>query len=623
MASYKTNKGFAVQTLSTDTVASQIDTGAWASAASMNTARIASTGTGSASSNYIIAGGYYLPPTVDRSATEQYNGTAWTEVADCPQDLTYGNGLGSGTSSLLCSYSQPGPVPGGYGPTTATHKWNGSSWSTVNSMNTFRQNAGTAGSTTAGLVFGGTAPGANANTESWDGTNWTEVADLNTAKSDIGGGCGVQTAALSASGSPVTTEQWDGSSWTEVTEINTPRQNSGKAGLYTSALCISGQNPSTYLANVEAWDGTAWTEVSDVATARGYVGGMSPTGSAGSSDAIIAGGSGSSLSAATEVWTTSSTFTQINLGQVYYNSGSNAFKVTEQPVPGGSWSSGGSLNDGRSSLTGIGIQTAVVAVSGQDSTTSLIASVEEYNGSVWAEVNNTPVTLKYHGAGGILTAGWIAGGLTTYNGTAFNAETFEYDGTNWTDSGNINTNRYTAYGGGPQTAAFIAGGNNTSFAAVGNTELYNGSAWSETTDLNTVRNNAFGNGTQTDGIYAGGSPGNKADTELWNGTTWTEVNNLNTARHSIGVGGGTAPGSSVLIAGGTDGTNNLAVVESWNGTSWTEQANLAATNSSNGLGISSAASAINFGGFAPTPSAFATVTEEWTVPEVNKTITVS
>jgi hypothetical protein len=371
-------------------------------------------------------------------------------------------------------------------------------------------------------------------------------------------------------------------------------------------------------AATESWNGTSWTEVNDLASARDQEGMRGK-----SSSALAASGQGPST--VTEEWTTTPapSFQQENLGQVFYNSTSNAFKVTKQSVPAGTWASGGSLNDGRSSLTGIGTQTAVVAVSGQDSATSLIASVEEYNGSVWTEVNNTPVTLKYSGAGGILTAGWVAGGLTTYNGTAFNAETFEYDGTNWTDSGNINTNRYTAYGGGPQTAAFIAGGNNTSFAAVGNTELYNGSAWSETTDLNTARNNAFGNGTQTDGIYAGGSPGNKADTELWNGTTWTEVNNLNTARHSIGAGGGTAPGSSVLVAGGTDGTTNLAVVESWNGTSWTEQANLAATNSSNGLGISSAASAINFGGFAPTPSTFATVTEEWTAPTVNSTLTAS
>ena len=187
MSKYKEIKGFKVQTLASDTVASQVDTGAWASAASMNTARIASTGTGSASTNYIIAGGYYLPPSVDRSATEQYNGTAWTEVADCPQDLTYGNGLGSGTSSLLASYSQPGPVPGGYGPTTATHKWNGSSWSTVNSMNTFRQNAGTAGSTTAGLIFGGVTTVLSAATELYDGTTFTTSSNLATARRILGG----------------------------------------------------------------------------------------------------------------------------------------------------------------------------------------------------------------------------------------------------------------------------------------------------------------------------------------------------------------------------------------------------------------------------------------------------
>ena len=67
-------------------------TGAWSTGGTMNTGRTSSTGTGSSSSAHIIAGGYYLPPSVDRSATETYNGTAWTEVADCPADLTYGNG---------------------------------------------------------------------------------------------------------------------------------------------------------------------------------------------------------------------------------------------------------------------------------------------------------------------------------------------------------------------------------------------------------------------------------------------------------------------------------------------------------------------------------------------------
>ena len=103
-------------------------TGAWSTGGTMNTGRTSSTGTGSSSSAHIIAGGYYLPPSVDRSATETYNGTAWTEVADCPADLTYGNGLGSSTASLLCGYARPGPAPGGFGPTTDSHLWNGSSW---------------------------------------------------------------------------------------------------------------------------------------------------------------------------------------------------------------------------------------------------------------------------------------------------------------------------------------------------------------------------------------------------------------------------------------------------------------------------------------------------------------
>ena len=100
-----------------------------------------------------------------------------------------------------------------------------------------------------------------------------------------------------------TTEQWDGSSWTEVSDLNTSRQNSGKIGLYTSALCASGQNPSTYLANVESWDGTSWTEVADVSSARGYIGGATISG--GNTTGIVAGGAGTGspgLLSSTELW---------------------------------------------------------------------------------------------------------------------------------------------------------------------------------------------------------------------------------------------------------------------------------------------------------------------------------
>jgi hypothetical protein len=50
-------------------------------------------------------------------------------------------------------------------------------------------------------------------------------------------------------------------------------------------------------------------------------------------------------------------FQQENLGQVFYNSTSNAFKVTKQSVPAGTWASGGNLNTARAVYGASGTQT--------------------------------------------------------------------------------------------------------------------------------------------------------------------------------------------------------------------------------------------------------------------------
>ncbi len=82
MSTYKEIKGFKVQTLASDTVASAVVGGTWASAPSLNTGRghagSSKNGTTSAS---IYFGGY--PPTNPRRAeTENFNGSSWTEVGD-------------------------------------------------------------------------------------------------------------------------------------------------------------------------------------------------------------------------------------------------------------------------------------------------------------------------------------------------------------------------------------------------------------------------------------------------------------------------------------------------------------------------------------------------------------
>ena len=60
---------------------------------------------------------------------------------------------------------------------------------------------GGSGTTTAGLMYGGSVPGAVATTESYDGTSWTEIADMATARYGAGA-AGVTTgSAIAACGS--------------------------------------------------------------------------------------------------------------------------------------------------------------------------------------------------------------------------------------------------------------------------------------------------------------------------------------------------------------------------------------------------------------------------------------
>ena len=52
-------------------------------------------------------------------------------------------------------------------PTAATEEWNGTCWSEVNDLNTARYSLGGAGIQTAALAFGGTPP--TTATEEWNG----------------------------------------------------------------------------------------------------------------------------------------------------------------------------------------------------------------------------------------------------------------------------------------------------------------------------------------------------------------------------------------------------------------------------------------------------------------------
>ena len=81
--------------------------------------------------------------------------------------------------------------------TAATEEYNGTSWSNGNDVNTAKGHIGGAGILTAGLKCGG-AP-TSAATEEYDGTNWTSVNSMNTARR-ADSLFGLQTAAIVAGG---------------------------------------------------------------------------------------------------------------------------------------------------------------------------------------------------------------------------------------------------------------------------------------------------------------------------------------------------------------------------------------------------------------------------------------
>jgi hypothetical protein len=618
MAKYSDIKGFTVQTLSTDTIASQFAGGSWASGGSMNTARRRVLGSGIQTAAIAVAG----YSTAAQALAEQYNGSSWTEVADLNTQRDSGgmSGLAPYTATI---YFGGGNSPGGN--TGASESFDGSSWTEVADLNTGRNMAfGMGASSTAALGGGGETPPVVATVEKYDGSSWTEVGDLNTARA-FAAGTGSNTAAIVFGGEPpflANAEQWNGSAWTEVGDLNTARSGlAGSGSTYTDALAFGGGAP-TAAAVTEHFDGSSWTEIADLSTARG--GG--PMGAGTSALSIAAGGNnpGGNL-ASTEEWTAPATFNQIQEGQLFFNSTTNTFKETLTDIPGGTWSSGGTMNnDERYFSGGAGIKTAAIAFGGDS---PQINKTESYNGTSWTEVNNLNTTKNYVSGAGTYTAALCINGYQNPPNVDLN-QVESWDGTNWTE---ITETNETANAGnvscGTQTAALITMRSPSPIA--GRTELWNGSAWTETTDLNTARPNGAVFGISTSSLASGGSPGaTYTQAESWDGSAWTEVGDLNLGRQSLGSAGANNL-SGIVFAGNRPGASSPAPgyteaqrTEFWNGTSWTEINDMSTDRAGGSSSKSggSATSAHAAGGNAPP---YTGVTEEWTVDLANKTITAS
>ena len=233
-------------------------------------------------------------------------------------------------------------------------------------------------------------------------------------------------------------------------------------------------------------------------------------------------------------------------------SGGDLFPAPVRPTAateeynGTAWAtSPGSLNTARAWVSGAGLQTAAIDVTGASS-----QSVELYDGSTWTNSTNLPVISDNGSTFGTQTAAiHIQGGAP---GSSYPANAYEFTAGTWTSIPSLpTTNNYGAVTNGIVTAGIAIGGGATQKDTV--TE-YNGTAWTTTTSLPYPLYNAGGNsvGTQASTAIAGGqtppTPTAPTNTFLFDGTSWNASASLSTGRGSPVGSAGTQ--SSFYIAGG-------------------------------------------------------------------------
>jgi hypothetical protein len=232
----------------------------WTSVNPVNTGRGILGGTGTQGAAFIFSG--QLPSTNQTQATEDWNGTSWTNGTNYPL-FGYHRGTGTQTAAItLVGQSSPNGDPGAAQTfPAAVNTYNGTSYTSSPSYNTGRRFGGVAGIQTSALYFGGQPPGGSdsTTTELWNGSSWTTVNSLNQSRTGLAGSGSSNSSVLAFGGNndgPTnysSTELWNGTSWTaNPTGLGTARAFLAGCGTQTLALAFGGSPTG---ASTEEWTG--------------------------------------------------------------------------------------------------------------------------------------------------------------------------------------------------------------------------------------------------------------------------------------------------------------------------------------------------------------------------------
>jgi len=236
----------------------EYDGSAWTNTPNLNTARRTVQGNAGTQTAALAFGGLTPASPGVTAATELWNGSAWSNNPT-GLNLARWNLAGCGLQTAALAISGQSATAN----VANVEEFNGTNW-TANpvNVNTGREGPNAVGTQTAALVFGGLLPPQTAATELWNGSTWTTVSSLNTAISNTAS-FGISTAAVSAGGATnppggvnntAQTEVYDGTSWSiNPNSLGTSRYMLTGSGTFSAGLAIGGG--PTFTNVTEEWTG--------------------------------------------------------------------------------------------------------------------------------------------------------------------------------------------------------------------------------------------------------------------------------------------------------------------------------------------------------------------------------
>ena len=195
----------------------------------------------------LFFGGQGSPATLNTSVS--YDGSSFSGTPSMGNPRRSCNG--GGTSTAAITVGGAGPASGSpEGAMTNVEHYNGSSWSEEATIPVASRGCTIIGSEPAALYIGGVSPASTATYE-YDGSSWTTGGTANTARAtQNAGGAGTQTAGLVYGGGPSVSavESYDGTSFTSDSTLGSGTNGQGNANptpysAPTTALYVGNPNP--------------------------------------------------------------------------------------------------------------------------------------------------------------------------------------------------------------------------------------------------------------------------------------------------------------------------------------------------------------------------------------------